>query len=283
MICQLCSTPTELGEFAHIVARNSDGPRNKRSLVNSHEIPEDYDLSSECNCHNLIDRQPELYTYNVLSGLKTITLSERTGKIKPILVNSLNNNPLLLAHKIYECGIKLTMKKSKTKTKTKNHSDVQVKSQTNIGSLVKVSQHQQENENSKLLEDKKSIPKSREDISQKLPEDEKSTVSRNKSKTSQKSRTESENYINYEFPCEGKYINHPLNTYPIKLSIIKTNDTHKFECPICGKSFNRKSGFKNHVTKQVCIKNGRICPKCHQKFTRKENCTYHITHNVCDK
>lgn len=78
--CQMCNLQTECGECAHIVASGKDGPRNKHQLVQEHIISENYEINADdnglylcANCHTLIDRYPEKYTYEYLVGLKSNT------------------------------------------------------------------------------------------------------------------------------------------------------------------------------------------------------------------
>jgi hypothetical protein len=75
--CQMCGLTTECGEFAHIVASGRDGPRNKHQLVREGVVVEDYEINSEtnglylcANCHTLIDKYPDRYTYESLIKFK---------------------------------------------------------------------------------------------------------------------------------------------------------------------------------------------------------------------
>jgi len=74
--CQMCHISTECGECAHIVATGHNGPRNKKTLVREGIIPSDYNINEYtnglylcANCHTLIDKYPEKYTYEYLTNL----------------------------------------------------------------------------------------------------------------------------------------------------------------------------------------------------------------------
>ena len=75
--CQMCQLLTECGECAHIVSSGKNGPRNKHQLVEDGTISSNYEINVEtnglylcANCHTLIDRYPERYTYEYLVNLK---------------------------------------------------------------------------------------------------------------------------------------------------------------------------------------------------------------------
>lgn len=76
-ICQMCKLQTDCGECAHIVAAGKNGPRNKHQLVQEHIIPDDYDVNTDenglylcTNCHTMIDRNPNKYSYQYLTQIK---------------------------------------------------------------------------------------------------------------------------------------------------------------------------------------------------------------------
>lgn len=75
-ICQMCFTPTNCGECAHIVASGKNGPRNRQELTQDGTISDNYDIKSVdngiylcANCHKKIDKYPEKYTFEYLKRL----------------------------------------------------------------------------------------------------------------------------------------------------------------------------------------------------------------------
>lgn len=74
--CQICLIHTNCGECAHIVASGKNGPRNKQELTRDGTISDDYNIQSVdngiylcANCHTMIDRYPERYTFEYLKNL----------------------------------------------------------------------------------------------------------------------------------------------------------------------------------------------------------------------
>lgn len=97
--CQMCQLQTECGECAHIVAAGRDGPRNKHQLVQDHIISADYETNTDenglylcANCHTLIDRYPEKYTYEYLVGLKSNLDDKNDKPITKSCMDLITNN-----------------------------------------------------------------------------------------------------------------------------------------------------------------------------------------------
>lgn len=97
--CQMCNLLTDCGECAHIVASSNNGPRNKRQIIQEGVISSDYEVNREenglylcANCHTLIDRNPDKYTFEFLHHIKDSFRDEKTQITEHDIKKSMNDS-----------------------------------------------------------------------------------------------------------------------------------------------------------------------------------------------